>query len=366
MKKILVIEDEADIRENILDLLSEEGYWVVGAQDGEEGIHKIWQEFPDLVLCDILMPKVDGYGVLTVINKSPITSTIPFIFLTAKTQREDLRKGMVLGADDYITKPFTRLELLQAIETRLLKHEQLRLQAQQKFVELSANIRLSLPHELLTPLSVVLGFSEFLMNSLTTEADNLQTLEIVSDIHNAATRLLHSLQKYLFYAEVEVILSDAEKITKARHSRFQIKQQEVQAVVDSISESAERHEDIRIEVSQALVCISENHFHKLMEELLENAIRYSRAGSLINVEGEAIREKGFYKIQVTDHGKGMTSEQIAGLGGFIQTERKLYPSQQSGLGLEIVRKILDIYQGSLSIQSEAGSWTKVEVFLRLG
>ncbi|GAP10522.1 response regulators consisting of a CheY-like receiver domain and a winged-helix DNA-binding domain [Bellilinea caldifistulae] len=366
MKKILVIEDESDIRENIIDLLSEEGYLAVGAQDGEEGIHKIWQEFPDLVLCDILMPKVDGYGVLTVVSKSPFTSTIPFIFLTAKTQREDLRKGMVLGADDYITKPFTRLELLQAIETRLLKHEQLRLQAQQKLIELRTNISLSLPHELLTPLSVILGFSEFLINNLSAEPANLQTLEIVSDIHNAAKRLLHSLQKYLFYAELEVILSDAEKITRARHSRFQINRSEVLAAIAAIPESEERREDFRIEVGEALVCISENYFHKLMEELLENAIRFSPVGSVISVRGEVLREKGLYRIQIIDHGRGMTPEQIAGLGGFVQKERRLYPSQQSGLGLEVVNRILDIVQGSLSIQSQPGSWTTVEIFLRLG
>ncbi|GIV66745.1 MAG: hypothetical protein KatS3mg047_1138 [Bellilinea sp.] len=366
MKKILVIEDEADIRENIIDLLSEEGYLAVGAQDGEEGIHKIWQEFPDLVLCDILMPKVDGYGVLTVVSKSPITSTIPFIFLTAKTQREDFRKGMVLGADDYITKPFTRLELLQAIETRLLKHEQLRLQAQQKLIELRTNISLSLPHELLTPLSVILGFSEFLIQNLTPEPTNLQTIEIVSDIHHAANRLLHSLQKYLFYAELEVILSDSEKITKARHSRFQINQQEFQAAIAAIPESSDRQEDIRLEVSPALICISENYFHKLVEELLDNAIRFSPAGSMISVKGEILREKGLYRIQLTDHGKGMTPEQIAGLAGFNYKERKLYPSQHSGLGLEIVKRILDIYQGTLSIQSEPGNWTKVEIFLLLG
>jgi signal transduction histidine kinase len=247
-----------------------------------------------------------------------------------------------------------------------LKHEQLRLQAQQKLIELRTNISLSLPHELLTPLSVILGFSEFLINNLSAEPANLQTLEIVSDIHNAAKRLLHSLQKYLFYAELEVILSDAEKITRARHSRFQINRSEVLAAIAAIPESEERREDFRIEVGEALVCISENYFHKLMEELLENAIRFSPVGSVISVRGEVLREKGLYRIQIIDHGRGMTPEQIAGLGGFVQKERRLYPSQQSGLGLEVVNRILDIVQGSLSIQSQPGSWTTVEVFLRLG
>lgn len=365
MKKILVIEDDADIRGNIIDLLNEEGYLAVGAKDGEEGIHKIWQEFPDLVLCDILMPKVDGYGVLTVVSKSPITSSIPFIFLTAKTQREDLRKGMALGADDYITKPFTRMELLQAIETRLSKHEQLRLQAQQKLIELRTSISLSLPHELLTPLSVILGFSEFLLNQLPADQANLQTIEIIGDIHHAAKRLLKSLQKYLLYAELEVILSDAEKITRSRHSRYLIRQQVIARDIESMIEEYDRKDNLRVEMAEGLVCISETHFQRLIEEIVENALKYSPSGSPILIRGEVLREKGLYKVEVADHGKGMTAEQIANFSGYGSMDKKNLYSQRIGLGLEIVSKILDIHQGSLSIQSEAGAWTKVEVYLRL-
>src|ERR1035437_6678604 len=125
MKNILVVEDEENVLENILELLNAEGYSSYGAQDGEEGINLAWEKHPDLIICDILMPKLDGYGVLALLSNEPATARIPFIFLTARTERENIRKGMDLGADDYIMKPFTRKELLQAIQTRLEKQSML-------------------------------------------------------------------------------------------------------------------------------------------------------------------------------------------------------------------------------------------------
>jgi DNA-binding response OmpR family regulator len=122
MKKILVIEDEASVRTNILEILQSGGFEVIIAEDGEAGVQLAQQHIPDLIICDIMMPGLDGYFVLTALREQPDTAMIPFVFLTAKTSREDLRQGMNLGADDYITKPFRRTELLEAVTARLEKH----------------------------------------------------------------------------------------------------------------------------------------------------------------------------------------------------------------------------------------------------
>ncbi len=126
MKKILVIEDMLDVRENIEELLKISGYEVYTAQDGAVGVDVAMEKRPDLILCDVMMPRLDGFTVLNILSKRPETSDIPFVFLTAKTDREDFRKGMNLGADDYITKPFSKEELLNVIETRLQKSARLR------------------------------------------------------------------------------------------------------------------------------------------------------------------------------------------------------------------------------------------------
>lgn len=128
MKTILLIEDNEDIRDNMAEILEMSNYKIHTAADGKEGVAAAIQHKPDLIVCDIMMPVLDGYGVIHMLQKHPDTQNIPFIFLTAKAERAEIRKGMDLGADDYITKPFSGTELLNAIETRLRKSELLRME----------------------------------------------------------------------------------------------------------------------------------------------------------------------------------------------------------------------------------------------
>jgi DNA-binding response OmpR family regulator len=123
MRRLLVIDDHDDIRENIAEILTLAGYEVFTAPNGKRGVEIALKEKPELVICDIMMPELDGYGVLHLLRKNEATLETPFIFLTAKTERADFRKGMEMGADDYITKPFDDIELLNAIEIRLKKND---------------------------------------------------------------------------------------------------------------------------------------------------------------------------------------------------------------------------------------------------
>lgn len=123
MKKILIIEDNKDVRENTADILELSGYATETAGDGKIGVEKTLQFQPDIIVCDIMMPELDGYGVLETLSKNQKTAGIPFIFLTAKSEKSDFRKGMNLGADDYLTKPFKEYELLDAIDARLKKND---------------------------------------------------------------------------------------------------------------------------------------------------------------------------------------------------------------------------------------------------
>src|SRR4029079_10530729 len=123
MKSVLVIDDNKDIRENTAEILDLAGYKTLTAENGKKGVEVALREKPAVIVCDIMMPELDGYGVLHLLRKNPETQNIPFIFLTAKTERGDFRKGMEMGADDYITKPFEDIELLNAVEVRLKKSE---------------------------------------------------------------------------------------------------------------------------------------------------------------------------------------------------------------------------------------------------
>lgn len=126
MKTILLIEDNFEMRENTSEILELDNYKVIPAKNGKEGVELAKTNKIDLIICDIMMPLLDGYGVLHLLSKDPETSSIPFIFLTAKSERLDFRKGMDMGADDYITKPFDDIELIKAVERRIYKSELLR------------------------------------------------------------------------------------------------------------------------------------------------------------------------------------------------------------------------------------------------
>lgn len=151
MKKILIIEDKLEVRENTAEIIELSNYEVVTAENGKIGVQMALKEKPDLIICDIMMPVLDGYGVYHSLSKHPETASIPFIFLTAKSEKEDFRKGMDMGADDYLMKPFDGVDLLKAIEVRLKKADALvqkysgsdGLQAFLKIAEQSGNVTLT-------------------------------------------------------------------------------------------------------------------------------------------------------------------------------------------------------------------------------
>lgn len=123
MKTILLIEDDADMRDNTAEILELAGYTVITAENGRRGVEMARNHAPDLVVCDIMMPELDGYGVLHMLGLNPATAEIPFIFLSAKAERGDIRKGMQLGADDYLSKPFEESELLDTVEVRIKRSD---------------------------------------------------------------------------------------------------------------------------------------------------------------------------------------------------------------------------------------------------
>jgi DNA-binding response OmpR family regulator len=164
MKKILVIEDDRVIRENILKLLKAEGFDVTGAENGALGLNAAVSSLPDVILCDVMMPQLDGYGVLAALRSHPVTATVPFVFLTGKADRSEVRQGMELGADDYLTKPFTKAELVGAISSRLKK--------QAAFVEQQHNLR-SQSNELLQEAADKLDQNKFVRCSGTRRIPSL-------------------------------------------------------------------------------------------------------------------------------------------------------------------------------------------------
>jgi signal transduction histidine kinase len=360
MKKILVIEDDRSVRENLLDLLDAKNFETFGAGNGKTGVELALVHQPDLIICDVMMPELDGFGVLTALRKEPATATIPFIFLTAMTEKTDLRQGMSLGADDYLTKPFTGGELLDAISARLEKQAAIEQQQSQKLDQLRSSITLSLPIELRSPLNNILGFSQLLIEeSASPERQDIREMSEV--IHKSAERLERLIQNFLLYAELEVIATNPERIEALRSSQVSSAASVIAQIINHLAKRVGREADLQLELQDSSVQIAQVRLEKIVAELLDNAFKYSTPGTPIRVVGTPVGP--FFILSITDRGRGMSADQIAEIGAYQQFERKLYEQQGSGLGLIISKRLAQLLGGQLTIESTPDKETTVKVFL---
>ena len=360
MTKILVIEDEAAIRENILELLEAENFAALGAANGKAGIKLAVEQIPDLILCDVMMPEIDGYGVLKALRSEPITATIPLIFLTAKADKTDVRLGMELGAEDYITKPCTPQEVLKAIEIRLERQKTISRHSQQKLEEMRRNISMSLPHELRTPLNAILGFSEIILSEYEV-LEQAEVLDMVGQIQVAGHRLYRLIQNFLLYAELEMTATNPELLEEMQNSEFNSVKSLLTQKARQQAKDANRTADLQLNLHEALVAIDLRRLTKILDELLDNAFKFSLEGTPVFVSNKV--ENNFFILCVRDKGRGMSAAQIAQLEAYMQFDRKLYQQAGLGLGLAIVKRIVQLHGGELKIESSPDRGTMACVSL---
>jgi two-component system, sensor histidine kinase and response regulator len=363
MKKVLVIEDEPQVRENIEEILNLLGFEATSAFDGMMGLQLVHQDMPDLIMCDIMMPGLDGYGVLTSLRQDEATANIPFIFLTAKVGRSDFRTGMEFGADDYLTKPFTPNELLKSIAVQLEKREVAKRQTQNQLNQLRHNISFALPHELRTPLNGILGFSELLIHDYDV-LPPVEVLEIAQALRESALRLYRLTQNFLLYADLELLSSDTARLHALLNTPVESYPRSVVAeVVYQKAMAADRRDDLLLQMEDFPLPISEPKLRKIVDELVDNALKFSKPNTPIYIRGRI--EQDTFVLSVTDHGRGMTSEQIMQMGAYMQFDRKMHEQQGSGLGLTIARRLVELHGGSLSIVSTPGQSTTVRAEFNL-
>ncbi len=358
MKRILIIDDQREVREMVDYMLAQANFEVVGARSGEEGLLQARLFRPDLVLCDIMMPGMNGYEVLASFRKTAELSTIPFVFLTAKAEPTELRKGMSQGADDYVTKPFSADELVAAVSARLQKQESLVGKFEKKLEMLRQGLSTVLPHELRTPLTLVLAHSSLLMELY----DGLKREEIdesLRSIHAAGLRLHRLIENLLLYAEPNGDMSlRIERLEPVDAARV------VGMVADRLGRSYNRSEDISVENGNGMLDIHEFHLEKIVQELLDNALKFSEPGSRIRVTTD-LKDK-LWLLSVQDRGRGMHKEEIEQVEAYIQFGRQRFEQQGGGLGLAVSRHLVRLYKGTLQIHSHPGEGTRVEVTLPVG
>ncbi|HEY9875532.1 MAG TPA: response regulator [Candidatus Obscuribacterales bacterium] len=360
MKKILVIEDEETLRHYIIEAMKYLDFEVIGAENGVLGVQLAYKHKPDLIICDIMMPQLDGYGVLNALRREPKTATIPIIFLSAKADRSDIRQGMNLGAEDYLTKPFTIDELGQAVLAQLEKRLRNDKQYQKKLEDLRSNISRSLPHEMRTPLQGILSLSEIVIEQNKVMRADVR-LQMLKEIYNSAQRLSRLIENSLLYAELEIIATDPVRIEELRNSQTDFVKSLITDIAILKAEQAGREADLQINIEDTSLPISEFNLQKIAVEIIDNAFKFSPVNTPVRIES-TLGESTFI-LSVTNFGKGMTASEIASVGAYMQFDRQLYEQQGCGLGLQIAKRLVELHGGKLTIESIPSQQTKVQITL---
>jgi two-component system sensor histidine kinase/response regulator len=361
MKKILVIEDEPFICSNIEEILILSDYEAITAHDGLTGLELAKEKLPDLIICDVMLPYMDGYEVVSMLRQDKTTAQIPFIFLTAKSDRADQRQGMELGANDYLTKPFSPQELLRAVASQFKKQDIVKTSSQDQLTNLRNNISLAIPHEINTPLNGILGFSSLLMQDHSL-LNSPEGLEIIECIHQSAQRLNRLVQNFLMYTQLELIATNAAQLKELKNAdTMSIIKDIINDVAYQKASEFNRPEDLELSIENDLVKIDPNYFTKVIEEIIDNAFKFSSPQTPIRVTGKVI--DGEYHLTITDFGRGMTPEQIAQIGAYMQFDRRYYEQQGSGLGLIVAKRVVEIYGGKFEIKTILNQQTTINIKL---
>ncbi len=360
MRTVLIIDDEEVMRALLRATLDASNYQVLEAEDGELGVQLARSHLPDLILCDIAMPKLDGFRTLEALRLDPATAMIPIILMTGMPDNAGMRQGMVLGADDYLPKPFTMEELLAAVGARFKKHQIIQQQAERKLDVLRSNISLALPHELYTPLSGITGLAQILeQDSASLSPSDVK--EIGASIQASAKRLLRLIKNFLIYAQIELLAVDPAKVEALRPSEPIPLDEVVKNCALQAAQRAGRQDDLCLEVQSGHVQVKEEYLKKIAEELLENAFKFSAPGAPVRVRTQHTPQT--LTLVISDRGRGMTPADISNVGAYMQFERKIYEQQGSGMGLAVAKRLAELHGGELSIQSVPDLGTTVTISL---
>jgi len=338
--KVLIIEDDELIRITLREILEIHRYDVTVASDGRAGVERVVQDRPDLVLCDVGLPKLDGYQVLEAVRNLPEGGDVPFIFLTARAGREDLRRGMQMGADDYLTKPFSEREVIEAIEARTRRQQPLRERLGRLLEERTQTARAEWSHELLTPLAGVEGG----LALIEAEADHLspqELRELLAMVRTSAERQRRLASKLVAYFQLQQTAPAAAGRETAEVAAHVI------AAAEAAARAAGREADLCVECQSCELAVDPGELALAVQELVENACKFSPAGAGVHVGGR--RTGTDYLIEVIDEGEGLSAADCDRVGPFVQIDRARREQQGLGLGVAIARLAVGRSGGSVNL-----------------
>ncbi|HEX2866584.1 MAG TPA: response regulator [Ignavibacteriales bacterium] len=351
MANIVVVEDDPHTRKNIVQILERSGYKAQPAENGCDALEILSRKTPDLIISDIMMPGMDGYELCRRVNSDSEEVAVPFIFLTGKTEYTDFRKGMLTGAEDYITKPFDARDLLKSVELRLKKIEK----CEKKVDAFKNNILHNISHEFRTPLVPIIGYAQMLKEN-SANFDPQEILKMAEKISSSGSWMLKLIEKFLLLLELE-------EETGSKKKGFASSEEVIKKCAAQAASAAERKNDFSLSLTGDILQVPEMDLERILNELLENACRFSEPGTPIEVV--SLSGDKFHLISITDHGIGMMPEEIKNIASFSQFSRLGMHHAGLGLGLTIVKKLTLRNNIKFNIESLAGLFTRVTLEIPL-
>ena len=352
--KILLVDDELNLRETISELLIYQNYNVKSACNGQEALDLLEYWIPDLIICDIMMPVMDGSTFLEIIKDINSLNSIPFIFLTAKKESNLMRKCLLDGADDYIAKPFKIKELIAIIESKLERFEKIKI-SNSNLYQGEKKIFL---HEINTPLNGILGPIELLMENHE-KLDKKEISEFYESIKTSGDRLNRTMQNIIFYQNLK---NNSIECNPNSSSEILATFLKTKRKILKINDGQKRR--IKFEIDKATIKISEEHLQYIFFELIENAIKFSVNNKAIIVSGKQFNDE-YYELMIRDFGIGFSAQELNKIGAAQQFNREEREQQGLGLGLFLSKTIVKKSNGVFTIVSKENEGTTIKIFLPL-
>lgn len=346
MKRILIIEDDQVLRSQLAQILRFEGFEALEAPDGKQGLASALEVVPDLIICDIMMPELDGFGVIRALRGNPRTAMIPFIFLTALVASPDRRQGMEEGADDYITKPYHPAALVGSVRRRLEKRSRQVEESRQRAEEVSLAVAALVPQEILATLEHITTVTSML--ALKYSAEDRQVVAMHQTVAEESLRLQRMMRRLHLYCQLPQLYARRFELLKSgAHTPTQ---GVVERTARDVCRRWNREKDLVLVLEQAQLPLSEDYVVLLVEELVDNACKFSETGSPVEVSGRGSRE--YWSLVVNSRGPGMTADQIERIGAFKQFWSGEKKPRGLGLGLALTQGIARLHGCEFFLQSD--------------
>ncbi len=364
MSVILVVEDDPAMTEGIRDVLGLAGHEVTTAADGRAALDRMRERAPDLILSDVMMPRMDGFAFYGEVRRNPAWTFIPFVFLTALGQREAVTRGKRLGADDYLVKPVDPEQLLATVESRLERGQALSGAAAARLQEMSRLVTGVLGHELRTPITWIRAYAEILQDLRSDmEAEELEAA--LEGIQSGSVRLARLVEDAVMLVSLDTGQA-VEDFRLAAEVDADLPRR-LSEIVAQLQPDASR-QGIRLSLSAEEelppVLISPRHLDTMLRHLLDNAIKFSKPTGADEVRVWAIRAPDGLEIVIEDDGVGIPDDHIESIFEPLrQLDRPRHEQQGIGLGLAIARGVVSLHGGRIWAESRSGGPTAVHVVL---